>query len=1054
MTSGYVPLWCKSNHSFLIGASTPEELVETAGRLGLTAVAITDLDGLYGVVRGHLAAKEYGIKLIVGAQITVKEAPSLLLLAKNASGYGDLSTLISRGRMRSPKGESSVELQEVYDHGRDLIAIILPPDLPEVSSGNPPPPKVFFPELKARFPGTLYLGISRHYTVEEKHYTSEALEVADRLEIPAVALPQVLYHDPERQMLQDTLTCIRRGIRLTETGTQLRPNDSYAMPSLEEIRNRYPEEEELLRRTEEIAAECRFSLDEITYRYPSEDLPGGYTTENRLRELTYGGAKKRYGEHVPEEVLAQLERELAVIGELDYCGYFLTMWDLVEYCRKEGILCQGRGSAANSAVCYCLGITAIDPVRMDLLFERFLSKERAEPPDIDLDIEHRRREEVITHMYRKYGRDRAAMVANLVRYRPRSAVRDVGKVLGLPETTLDRMAKLLSHRDSSFEEAFTTVIEERGASVVSLFRRLCREILGFPRHLSIHPGGFLLGSEAVHRIVPVENATMPGRTVIQWDKYDVEAMGLFKVDLLGLGALTHLDYAFRLLKEHFAVDLSMTTIPAKDPGVFGMLSRGDTVGVFQVESRAQMAMLPRLRPKTFYDLVIEVSIVRPGPITGGMVHPYLRRRNGEEPVTFPHPKLEPVLKKTLGVPLFQEQVMKLAIVAADYTPGEADQLRRDMAAWRKSGSMEHHGEKLVSRMVAKGIPKEFAKRVFDQIMGFGEYGFPESHAASFALIAYCTAWMRYHFPEVFVCALLNAWPMGFYAPATIVEDAKRHGVTVLPMDLLLSDWDCRLVPLRQVPESLRVPRPRNAGVHAPRYALRMGLRFVKGLGQGDWERIHTYREGLSGTGEAPRFEAFVQKTRLPEDTLAALAQSGALGCFGRERREALWGVSGGAGGGVPTNAFDLANEPVELPLLNRADEIRWDYTWGAHSTTGHPLEPYRRELTDQGFPDAQTLQSSPEGRRVSYAGLVICRQRPDTAGGTVFITLEDESGFVNLVIRRQTFEEHRNIILSSSFLGVSGRVERGEGLLHLIVESCFSPALSVAPAPVESRDFR
>jgi error-prone DNA polymerase len=1066
VTPGYVPLWCKSNHSFLIGASTPEELVESADRFGLTAVAITDLDGLYGVVRGHLAAKERGIKLIIGAQITVKEAPSLLLLAKNASGYGDLSTLISRGRMRSPKGESSVELQEVCDHGKELIAIILPPDLPEVFSENLPSPETFFPELKARFPGKLYLGISRHYTVEENRYASEALEVADRLKIPAVALPEVLYHDPERQMLQDTLTCIRRGIRLTETGTQLRPNNSYAMPSPEEMRKRYPDSDLLLRRTEEIAAECTFSLDEITYRYPSEQLPGGYTTERRLRELTFTGAKKRYGERIPHKVTAQLERELAVIGELDYCGYFLTMWDLVEYCRGEGILCQGRGSAANSAVCYCLGITAIDPVRMDLLFERFLSKERAEPPDIDLDIEHRRREEVIAHMYRKYGRDRAAMVANLVRYRPRSAVRDVGKVLGFPETTLDRMAKLLSHRDSSFDDAFGTVIEEPeeasavdvppeapGASVVSLFRRLCREILGFPRHLSIHPGGFLLGSEAVHRIVPVENATMPGRTVIQWDKYDVEAMGLFKVDLLGLGALTHLDYAFRLLKEHFAVELSMATIPPKDAGVFGMLSRGDTVGVFQVESRAQMAMLPRLRPKSFYDLVIEVSIVRPGPITGGMVHPYLRRRNGEERVTYPHPKLEPVLKKTLGVPLFQEQVMKLAIVAADYTPGEADQLRRDMAAWRRSGSMEHHGEKLVSRMVAKGIPEAFAGRVFDQIKGFGEYGFPESHAASFALIAYSTAWMRYHYPEVFVCALLNAWPMGFYAPATIVEDAKRHGVTVLPIDLLLSDWECRLVPLTQVPEGLRVPRPRNAGVHAPRYALRMGLRFVKGLGKGDWERIRSYREDLSGTGGEPRFEGFVQMTRLPENTLAALAQSGALGCFGRERREALWGVSGGVGGGMPVNALDLGSEAVELPLLNRAEEIRWDYTWGAHSTTGHPLEPHRRELTEQGFPDAQTLGSSEKGTRVRYAGLVICRQRPDTAGGTVFITLEDESGFVNLVIRRRTFEEHRNIILSSSFLGVTGRVERGEGLLHLIVESCFPPALSVAPTPVESRDF-
>ncbi len=1062
MTGSYVPLWCKSNHSFLIGASSPEELVETARLFDLPAVAISDLDGLYGIVRAHRAAKEQGIKLVVGAEVTLEEAPPLLLLAKNALGYKNLSTLISRGRMRSPKGESSVTAQEVLDHGRDLIAVILPPRPSEAHAGTPSFPETFSSKMRAHFPGNVYLGVSRHYTVEEEYYAPEALRVADRLGIPAVALPEVLYHTPERQMLHDTLTCIRRGLRLTETGTQLRPNDSYAMPSVEEMWSRYPDGEQLLRRTREIAAACTFSLEEISYRYPSESLPSGYTTGRRLRELTFHGAQKRYGERVPEAVVAQLERELSIIEDLDYCGYFLTMWELVEYCRTEGILCQGRGSAANSAVCYCLGITAIDPVRMNLLFERFLSKERAEPPDIDLDIEHRRREEVISHVYKKYGRDRAAMVANVVRYRPRSAVRDVGKVLGFPETTLDRMAKLLSHRDTSLEEAFTTVIEEPedapaeepGASVVSLFRRLCREILGFPRHLSIHPGGFLLGSEAVHRIVPVENATMPGRTVIQWDKYDIEAMGLFKVDLLGLGALTHLDYSFRLLKKHFAVDLSMAGIPSNDAGVFGMLSRGDTVGVFQVESRAQMAMLPRLRPKSFYDLVIEVSIVRPGPITGGMVHPYLRRRNGEEPVTYPHPKLEPVLKKTLGVPLFQEQVMKLAIVAADYTPGEADQLRRDMAAWRKSGSMERHGEKLVSRMVAKGIPKEFAKRVFDQIKGFGEYGFPESHAASFALIAYCTAWMRYHFPEVFVCALLNAWPMGFYAPATIVEDAKRHGITVLPMDVHWSDWECRLVSLTEVPEALRIPRPRNAGVHAPRYALRMGLRFVKGLGKADWERIRRWREQRADAPEDSSLEGFVEKTHLPEDALAALAQGGALGSFGRERREALWSVSGGARGQLPGDDFDLGNEPVELALLNRAEEIRWDYTWGAHSTAGHPLEPHRKELSDQGFPDAQALQSAEEGSRVRYAGLIICRQRPDTAGGTVFITLEDESGFVNLVIRRRVFEEYRSVILGSSFLGVIGRVQRGEGLLHLIVESCFSPTLSVAPTAVESRDFR
>ncbi len=1043
----YVPLWCKSNHSFLIGASTPEELVQAADSFALPAIAVTDRDGLYGVVGAHLEAKRRNITLLCGAEITLRAAPPLLLLAMNATGYANLSGLISRGRMRSPKGSSIVELQEVYDHGEGLIAILLPTG----TSYD----KVPYQDMAARFHRRLYVGIARHYLPGETVRDRALFAIADRHGIPAVATPEVLYHRGDRQALQDTLACIRRGIRITDAATEIRPNSSFSMPSVAEAAMRYTDRPELLERTIEIAHRCSFSLDQIRYRYPSERLPSGHTTGSWLRELTFRGAGKRYGTAVPRRVISQLERELSVIDDLDYCGYFLTMWELVQYCRSRGILCQGRGSAANSAVCYCLGITAVDPVRMNLLFERFLSRERAEPPDIDLDIEHRRREEVISHMYEKYGRDRAAMVANVVRYRPRSAVRDVGKVLGFPETTLDRMAKLLSHRDSSVGEAFDAVVQEPNPAILDHFRDLCTQILGFPRHLSIHPGGFLLGSEPVHRIVPVENATMPGRTVIQWDKHDVEAMHLFKVDLLGLGALTHLDYAFSLIREHFGRELTMATIPPRDAGVFSMISKADTVGVFQIESRAQMAMLPRLSPMSFYDLVIEVSIVRPGPITGGMVHPYLRRRNGEEPVTYPHPKLKPVLKKTLGVPLFQEQVMKLAVVAADYTPGEADQLRRDMAAWRKSGSMEHHGEKLISRMVSKGISLEFAKRVFEQIRGFGEYGFPESHAASFALIAYCTAWVRYHYPEAFVCGLLNAWPMGFYAPATIVEDAKRHGLTILPMDVLSSGWECRLVPLRDVPAALHRRPPANSTLRPPRYAVRMGLRFVKGLGKGDWARIERARSrGVFS------LHAFAEQSRLPEDVLSSLAQSGAFRCFGEERRDALWNVSGGVSSGLTESlgadekSFVSGAAALALPLLRDVEEIRWDYAWGAHSTSAHPLEPHRDELSRRGLPDARGVSSTAEGSRISYAGLVICRQRPETASGTVFITLEDESGFVNLVVWRRTFEEYRNVILRSSFLGVTGRVQKGDETVHVIVDSCFTPQLSADPAFVRSRDFR
>ncbi|MEL6546609.1 MAG: error-prone DNA polymerase, partial [Myxococcota bacterium] len=635
-------------------------------------------------------------------------------------------------------------------------------------------------------------------------------------------------------------------------------------------------------RSLEVASRCRFSLDELRYRYPSEYLPEGCSSIEHLTNLTYQGAKKRYGNLIPDPVKAQIARELELIDELDYCGYFLTMHEIVGFCRRNAILCQGRGSAANSAVCYCLGVTAVDPIKLDLLFERFISRERSEPPDIDLDISHARREEVIQWVYQKYGRDHAAMVANVIRYRPRSSIRDVGKALGIPETTLDRTAKLMPPfgGDVGPEELRQSGLDPDSGAHQQLLK-LCNEIQDFPRHLSIHPGGFLLGHEPVATLVPIENGSMENRTVIQWDKDDLEDIGLFKVDLLGLGALTQLDYAFQLLKKHRGQDLSMATLPVDDPETFDMIGTADTVGIFQIESRAQMNMLPRLKPRTYYDIVIEVSIVRPGPITGGMVHPYLRRRAGEEKIDYPHPALEPVLKKTLGVPLFQEQVMKLAVVAADYTPGEADQLRRDMAAWRRTGRMEKHREILTQRMRAKGIAPEFAERVFEQIRGFGSYGFPESHAASFALVSYATSYIKCHYPAEFACSLLNAQPMGFYSPATIIDDAKRHGIEVRPVDVNHSEWDCTLETRPGIKQDYR-----SSLGHGSAFAIRMGLRYVKGISESHGERILSARTSKF-------FESlndFVRRTALDDGMLAKLSEAGALEGFGLNRRDALWEV--------------------------------------------------------------------------------------------------------------------------------------------------------------------
>jgi len=1022
----YVPLWCKSNFSFLEGASHPEELVERAHELALPGLALTDRDGVFGVPRAHVRAEELGIKLIVGAQVTLVDGSLLLLLAQDRDGYGHLCQLLSKGRLRCEKGKSAVTQDEACAHARGLLALW------GATTAMRPHDAQLLGALRAAFGDRLYAQVARHQTAEDSEREAWVRQQAARFDVPAVAAVEVLYHTPARRRLQDVLSAVRTQQPLHAAGTTLKANANHALLAPRALRTRFEDDVAAVARTHEVAARCTFSMRQIRYRYPSEALPDGTTSAQWLRQLTLDGARARYGGAIPDAVAAQIDKELALIEELDYPGYFLTMREIVAFCRAHDILCQGRGSAANSAVCFCLGITAVDPIKMDLLFERFLSRERAEPPDIDLDIEHDRREEVIQHVYAKYGRRHAAMVANVNRYRLRSAVRDVGKALGIAETALDQLSKLGGRYDGDWPSMLRGAGLDPEAETAQHLVALVEEVQDFPRHLSQHPGGFLLGHEPVDTLVPIENAAMEGRTVIQWDKDDVEILGLFKVDLLGLGALTLLHLGFDLVRRHRGLDLDMARLPQDDPATYDMFCQADTVGVFQIESRAQMAMLPRLQPRTFYDLVVEVSIVRPGPISGDMVHPYLRRRHGEEPVDFAHPCLEPVLKKTLGVPLFQEQVMKLAMVAADYTPGEADQLRRDMAAWRKTGRLERHRGRLVSRMCDKGIAPEFAERVFEQIRGFGEYGFPESHAASFALIAYATGWLRQHHLDVFTCALLNAQPMGFYSVATIVEDGKRHGLEVRPIDVQRSAHDCTL--------------EEHAG-GGGLLALRMGLRWVKGLGEAEGKRI-------AAAAPFRDLRDLARRTGLDQKRLQALAEAGALEAIAPSRRAALWDV------------LALVHEPRDLlPLrlpgaapafapLDAFETVTWDYRTTYHSPRGHPLAPLRDELRLLGLPAACEVVKKKDRQRARYAGLVICRQRPGTAKGVTFLTLEDETGFVNVVVWQKVFEQFALVLKTAVFLGVTGKIQRQDGVVHVVASSLWEPQVSVQPATGGSRDFR
>ena len=1209
----YAELHCRTNYSFLEGASHPDELVARAAELGLAALAITDRNSLAGVVRAHVAAKEAKLKLLIGAEITPVDAPPIVLWAMNRAGYGRLCRLITRGRQRAPKGESRLTLADVAEHAEGLLAGVVllrsrhaPRDEPNVQttsltssasiehSARHAERDGYVQTLRDAFGDRVYALAELHRGPNDHQQLAEWRQLAQRASVPLVAANEVHCHVKERQRLQDVLTAIRHGCSVAELGERRFSNAERHLKSAAEMAMLFAEFPDAIARTIEIADRCNFSLDELRYDYPEELCPPGLTPIQHLTNLTWQGAKSRYPRGVPGKIRQLIEHELMLIGELNYAPYFLTVWDLVRFARSRDILCQGRGSAANSAVCFCLGVTSVDPERIDVLFERFISKERNEAPDIDVDFEHERREEVIQYLYEKYGRERAAMTAEVISYRPRSAVRDVGKALGLSLDRVDVLAKQVDHLHdrTKLEARFREVGFPPESRLGTQLIELVKEILEFPRHLSQHVGGMVLTNGPLGELVPIENATMPGRTVIEWDKNDLDALGILKVDCLSLGMLTAIRKCFDLISltrsvsegersrrpglgsdheperasvrlvsdtvsepdasafrlsnasdvEHspsqaFIEDaqflapngarlespghspgkqavfkpispegarqnesrpfrafripiaqnpglrpglsssapfgaentatsnqtpqvrgnpekLTLADIPPNDRRVYDMISRADTMGVFQIESRAQMSMLPRLKPRCFYDLVIEVAIVRPGPIQGDMVHPYLRRRCGEEPVEYPDDRIRAVLEKTLGVPIFQEQAMRLAIVAAGFTPGEADQLRRAMGAWRRRGVIDQFRVKLVNGMTANGYSAEFADRVFRQLRGFGEYGFPESHAASFALLVYVSAWLKYHHPAAFTAALLNSQPMGFYAPAQLVGDARKHGVTVLPVDVNFSEWDCTLAEGRKSEEKERRTRPTHSSPHpllpsSPH--LRLGFRMLSGFSAAHAERIVEQRR-------ARPFESldeFAQRTGLSNTVLTRLSKADAFASLRLDRRSALWQSLPDHTPSPLLNAQPVADEPpVSLPKLGAFGEVVADYRTTGLSLRAHPLKFLRPQLDTRRITPAWRLASTGNGRFLRVAGLVLMRQRPSTARGITFVTLEDETGIVNLIVHPDVWERHHQAARSATVLLAHGILQRHDANIHVLVNRLEDLSHELTQIETKSRDFR
>ncbi|OLF81348.1 DNA polymerase [Maricaulis sp. W15] len=1020
----YAELIALSNFSFLRGASHAEEMVLAAKELGLEALGICDINTLAGVVRAHLAAREHGLKLLVGARLRPTDGPDLVCYPTDRAAYGRLSTLLSKGKMGEvPKGECHISLADILAHAEGQIFIAIPPADPD------PDFEPLLLRLRAHWEDRLYLAAIHRMGGGDGARLGALAALSERTGVPLVATQDALYHTPARRPLQDVLTCIREGCDIESAGFRLEANAERHLKPPQEMARLFKGYEAALVRSCEIASLCQFSLDELSYTYPDEPVPPGRTPQHHLTDLAWEGARKRYPEGIPPKVSALIEHELALIEDLDYPAYFLTVHDIVAWARGQGILCQGRGSAANSAVCYCLGITSVDPANSSLLFARFLSKERREPPDIDVDFEHERREEVIQYVYRRYGRHRAALTATVISYRPRSAVGDVCKALGLSRDISTAMTGTVWGSWGSKVSA--DHIRQAGLDpdkpVIRQAIQLASELIGFPRHLSQHVGGFVLTQGPLIETVPIGNAAMEERTFIEWDKDDIDALGIMKVDVLALGMLSCIRKAFDMLALYKGETWDLASIPDGDAAVYDMLCRADSVGVFQVESRAQMTMLPRLRPRNFYDLVIEVAIVRPGPIQGDMVHPYLRRRKGLEPVRFPSPspdhgppdELAQILRRTLGVPLFQEQAMQIAIDAAKFTPDEANGLRRAMATFRKMGTIANYETKMVDGMVARGYAPEFAAACFNQIKGFGEYGFPESHAASFALLVYVSSWLKCHHPEIFAAAILNAQPMGFYAPAQLVRDAREHGVEVRGVDVNYSDWDCTLEPCE-----------------AGGFALRLGFRQIDGMRQEE-AAVVMQRRGPGFDDPA----GLRRRTGLGRGMMEKLAAADAFRSMGLDRRAALWAVRGGARDrGLPlfdsadVSAFGHETE-AGLPQMPLSEHVLQDYQTTGLSLKAHPMAFLREAHGRLGLVTTSEANERPHGRWVKTAGVVLVRQRPGTASGVVFMTIEDETGIANLVVWPRVFDRFRPVVMGARLVAVTGRIQKADGVVHIVCDS-------------------
>ncbi len=1020
----YAELAITTNFSFLRGASHADELVDTAKALGLSAIGVADRNTLAGVVRAHIAAKAASLKLLVGARLVPADGPEIIVYPTDRAAYGRLSRLISQGKLSAPKGECYLTLRAILGMAEGQVMIVIPPDTLDDSFTE------VLAQVAAAAPGRSYLAACYAYSGRNRERIARLAGIGAQAGAPIVAINDVLYHVPARRPLQDVMTAIRERCTVRTAGYRLAPNAERHLKAPGEMARLFRGFESALARTAQIVSLCRFSLDDLAYEYPDEPVPPDSTPQRHLEYLTWRGAASRYPGGVPDRIAAQLAKELALIAELQYAPYFLTVHDIVAWARDQGILCQGRGSAANSAVCFCLGITSVDPAETSLLFERFLSRERKEPPDIDVDFEHARREEVIQYVYARYGRHRAALTATVICYRPRSAVRDVCKALGLSEEISGALAG--SVWGSWGDDISDSQIREAGLDPANPeIRRaiiLTRQLIGFPRHLSQHVGGFVLTRGDLIATVPVGNAAMEERTFIEWDKDDINALGIMKVDVLALGMLTCIRRAFDLLETHKGLRLDLASIPPGDTATFDMLCRGDSLGVFQVESRAQMNMLPRLRPRTFYDLVIEVAIVRPGPIQGDMVHPYLRRRKGLERVTYPSPspehgppdELARILGRTLGVPLFQEQAMQISIDAAKFTPDEANGLRRAMATFRKVGTIQNYQDMMVSRMVARGYEPDFARRCFDQVKGFGEYGFPESHAASFALLVYVSSWIKCHHPDVFCAALLNSQPMGFYAPAQIVRDAREHGVDVRPVDVNYSDWDNTLEP------------DDRSGTFC---AVRLGFRQVDGLREDEMEALMAARGEGYNTPDDLRRRAGISRAAM--ETLAA---ADAFRSMGLSRREALWQVRGEAPGRILPlfAAADTAEQGktsrIILPDMPLSEHVIQDYQTARLSLKAHPMTFLRDRHLRRGILTTAEAVRCPDRWRVQVCGLVLVRQRPGSAKGVVFITIEDETGVANLVVWPRVLERFRPVVMGARILHAKGRIQTADNITHIVAE--------------------